>query len=39
MDDMFSVEEYQQMEDDWYESMVDSVYEIAEELDLKNWDE
>lgn len=39
MDDMFSDEEYRYMEDDWYESMVDSVYEIAEELDLKNWDE
>ena len=39
MCDMFTAEEYQEMEDIWYQSMVDSVYDIAEELDLKDWDE
>jgi len=27
------------MEDIWYQSMVDSVYDTAEEINLKNWDE
>ena len=35
MYDMFTAEEYQEMEDIWYQS----VYDIAEELDLKDWDE
>lgn len=39
MNDEFSLEDYQDMEDMWYQSMVDSVYDIAEEIDLKNWDE
>ena len=39
MYDMFTAEEYQEMEDMWYQSMVDSVYDIPEELDLKNWNE
>lgn len=39
MNDEFSLDSYQEMEDMWYQSMVDSVYDIAEELDLKNWDE
>ena len=39
MCDEFSIDEYQEMEDIWYQSMVDSVYDIAEEIDLKNWDE
>lgn len=39
MNDEFYLESYQEMEDMWYQSMVDSVYDIAEEIDLKNWDE
>lgn len=39
MNDEFYLESYQEMEDIWYQSMVDSVYDIAEEIDLKNWDE
>lgn len=39
MNDEFYLEDYQEMEDMWYQSMVDSVYDIAEEIDLKNWDE
>lgn len=37
MYDMFTTEEYQEMEDIWYQSMVDSVYDTAEEINLKNY--
>ena len=33
MNDEFYLDSYQEMEDVWYQSMVDSVYDIAEEID------